>query len=141
MAWAPGRMELLLTEVELRLCGARSGALLGPGQVRGAFWASSWRFLVGIDTCGSWPLLMKCLVGPGRQCRQGRAWAESRAPGCRGQQKRRSPHWGLRRREPCGREGSVELGDAPLSAAGGGLGVERWTGLRVGEAWVESGEG
>ena len=131
MAWAPGRMELLSTEVELRWCGARSGALLGPGQVRGTFWASSWRFLVGIDTCGSWPLLMKCLVGPGRQCRQGRAWAVSGAPGCRGQQKRRSPHWGLRRREPCGREGSVELGDAPLSAAGGGLGVERWTGPRA----------
>ena len=30
MAWAPGRMESLLTEVELRRCGVRSGALLRP---------------------------------------------------------------------------------------------------------------
>lgn len=134
-------MESLLTEVELRRCGVRSGALLGPGQVRGAFWASSWRFLVGIDPCRSWSLLMKCSVGPGRQCRQGRAWAESGALGCRGQQKQSSPHWRLRRKEPPGRERGVELGDAPLSAAGGGLGVECWTGLRVEAAWVESGEG
>lgn len=80
MAWAPGRVESLLTEVELRRCGVRSGALLRPGQVRGAFGASRWRFLVGIDTCGSWPLMKKCTVGPRRQCRQGRAWAESGAP-------------------------------------------------------------
>ena len=58
LAWAPGRMEWLLTEMELRWRGVRSGALFAPEQVRSAFWASRWRLLAGIDTRRSWQSLM-----------------------------------------------------------------------------------